>query len=90
MIRDRLQLQPFNNPEVFMSSSIERMVDRQVLLWRLRQTLGSSTSSGPLPPVKAATPAGPGASEPAPSSGVRHRIPAASSEHGPLKRALIR
>ncbi len=77
-----------------MSSSIELMVDRQVLLWRLRQALGSSTSSGSSAPPKAATSAGQGpasgASELAPSSGVRHRIPAPTSERAPLKRALIR
>ncbi len=77
-----------------MSSSIERLVDRQVLLWRLRQALANSTSSaGPAGLAKAKLgvqePA-PGSSEPAPSSGVRHCIPAGAFEQRPVKRALIR
>ena len=78
-----------------MSSSIESLVDRQVLFWRLRQrALVNATSSRAVAPVQAAAlgahePVS-DSSEPAPRSGVRHVIPAGTAEPGPLHRALIR
>ena len=78
-----------------MSSSIERLVDRQVMLWHLRQrALVSSTSAGVATRAQAAKLAvqepAPQAPEPAPISGVRHRLPAYVSEQVPVKRALLR